>query len=73
MHPAEIKSIVSRACGCEQFDSVSGAAGKIRGEMRVNGFEKDQATFARVCGYVEQVWAVFRLGLCVLSRQGLDH
>ena len=30
------------------------AAGKIEGDIRVNGFPKVQSTFARVAGYVEQ-------------------
>ena len=28
--------------------------GKISGDIRVNGYAKDQATFSRVMGYVEQ-------------------
>ena len=28
--------------------------GLITGDVRLNGFPKDQATFARVMGYVEQ-------------------
>ena len=31
------------------------AGGRITGDVRVNGFPKEQATFARVSGYVEQV------------------
>ena len=30
------------------------AAGKIMGDVRVSGYPKVQATFARVIGYVEQ-------------------
>ena len=30
------------------------AAGKIEGDIRINGHPKQQATFARVSGYVEQ-------------------
>ena len=30
------------------------AGGKITGDIRVSGHPKEQATFARVCGYVEQ-------------------
>ena len=36
-----------RACNC--------TGGKVEGEMTVNGHQKDQRTFSRVCGYVEQV------------------
>ena len=30
------------------------AAGKIEGDVRINGYPKEQASFARVSGYVEQ-------------------
>lgn len=30
------------------------AAGKIEGDVRINGYPKEQASFARVAGYVEQ-------------------
>lgn len=30
-------------------------SGHVQGEIWVDGFEKEQATFARVSGYVEQV------------------
>lgn len=37
-------------------DSLGGASGgKVKGQMTVNGHPKNQQTFARVCGYVEQV------------------
>lgn len=33
----------------------TGSAGHIQGDISVGGFPKDQTTFARVSGYVEQV------------------
>jgi len=30
------------------------AAGKIEGDVRINGYPKEQESFARVSGYVEQ-------------------
>ena len=47
-----------RKAHCKQFHFKQPvhtvAAGKIEGDVRVNGFPKEQAVFARVSGYVEQ-------------------
>ena len=42
---------------------IMGAGGTIRGTITVDGYPKDQATFNRVSGYVEQV----------LSSTGVCH
>ena len=38
----------------QSLNSWNFAAGKIEGDIRINGHPKEQATFARVSGYVEQ-------------------
>ena len=40
---------------CQNYDWLSSAGGHVRGTITVDGHPKDQATFNRVSGYVEQV------------------
>ena len=41
-------------CVAELFLAVSPAGGRIEGDVRINGHPKEQDSFARVSGYVEQ-------------------
>ena len=48
-----------------------GAGGTIRGTITVDGFPKDQATFNRVSGYVEQVSpSICYYHYCTLTSKG---
>ncbi len=47
---AHVASVVNRETGCLSLS----AAGTLKGDVRVSGHPKVQATFARVMGYVEQ-------------------
>lgn len=43
----------------------------IRGTITVDGFPKDQATFNRVSGYVEQVPP--SIGICYMRKHDMRH
>ena len=51
-------TIAQSSCDCmlqqHYKQLLAGAGGKVLGDVRVGGYPKEQASFARVSGYVEQ-------------------